>query len=63
MKANWIVMALAALLLIACLSGGPSRRCYDCTSIAVFDSIRPIRVFLLRPLVEATNALAATEGW
>ncbi len=63
MKANWIVLALAVLLLIACLSGGPNRRCYDCTSIPTFDPIRPVRIILLRPVLEATKALAAAEGW
>ncbi len=63
MKANWIVMALAVLLLIVCLAGGLRRRCYDCSPSPMFDPLRPARVLIMRPLYEAAEALAASQGW
>ncbi len=63
MKANWVVMALAVLLLIICLAGGPRQRCYDCPSQPTFDPFRPARVLIMRPLYEAAEALAASQGW
>ncbi len=63
MKATWIVMAVAVLLLIACLAPGPDRRCYDCAAIEPFDPARPVRVMILRPLIEAAEALDRSAGW
>ena len=40
MKATWAVMALAVLILVACLARGPQRRCYDCASVTPFDPTR-----------------------
>ena len=63
MKATWAVMALAVLILIACLAGGPERRCYDCATLTPFDPTRSIRVVIFRPLYEAVTALEATADW
>jgi hypothetical protein len=63
MRATWAVMALAVLILIACLAGGADRRCYDCAAMRPFDPVRSARVIILRPLIEATSALDATADW
>jgi hypothetical protein len=63
MRATWAVMALAVLILIACLAGGPDRRCYDCTAMTPFDPFRPVRAVILRPIHEAVVALEATADW
>jgi hypothetical protein len=63
MKATWAVMALAVLILVACLARGPERRCYDCASMTPFDPTRSIRVVLFQPLYEAATALEATADW
>ena len=63
MKATWAVMALAVLILVACLARGPERRCYDCASITPFDPTRSIRIVLFQPLYEAAAALEATADW
>ncbi len=63
MRATWAVMAVAVLLLIACLVPGPDRRCYDCTAVTVFDPARPVRVVILRPLIEAAAALDRSADW
>ena len=65
MKATWAVMALAVLILIACLAGGPDRRCYDCAAVTPFDPFRPVRAVTLcvRPIHEVVVALEATADW
>ena len=63
MKATWAVMALAVLILIACLAGGPDRRCYDCATVTPFDPFRPVRAVVMRPIHEAVVALGATADW
>ena len=63
MRATWAVMAVAVLLLIACLAGGTDRRCYDCAAARTFDPARSVRVVILRPLLEAAAALDATADW
>ncbi len=63
MKATWAVMALAVLILIACLAGGPDRRCYDCAAVTPFDPFRPVRAVIMRPIHEAVVALEATADW
>ena len=63
MRATWVVMAVAVLLLIACLAGGADRHCYDCAATRPFDPVRSVRVIILRPLLEAASALDATADW
>ena len=63
MKATWAVMALAVLILVACLARGPERRCYDCATMTPFDLTRSIRVVIFRPLYEAAATLEATADW
>ena len=63
MKATWAVMALAVLILVACLARGPERRCYDCATMTPFDPTRSIRVVIFQPLREAGAALEATADW
>jgi len=63
MRATWAVMAVSVLILIACLAGGPDRRCYDCAATWPFDPVRSVRVIILRPLLEAASALDATADW
>jgi hypothetical protein len=56
-------MAVAVLLLIACLAGGTDRHCYDCAATRPFDPTRSVRAVILRPLLEAAAALDATADW
>ena len=63
MKATWAVMALAVLILVACLARGFQRRCYDCATMTPFDPTRSIRVILFQPFYEAATALEGTADW
>ena len=63
MKSTWAVMALAVLILVACLARGPQRQCYDCATVEPLDPTRSIRVILFQPLYEAAAALEATADW
>ena len=63
MKETWAIMALAVLILVACLARGPQRRRYDCATMAPFDPTRSIRVVLFQPFCEAATALEVTADW
>ncbi len=63
MRANWIVLVLALTIVIACLTGGDNRRCYDCAPRVTFQLERSVRSVILRPFEEAAAALDATAGW
>ena len=63
MKANWVVIALALLIVIACVAGGDNKRCYDCASPVSSQLARSVRAVILRPFHEAASALDATADW
>jgi hypothetical protein len=63
MKANWVIIALALLIVIACVAGGDNKRCYDCASPVSSQLARSVRAVILRPFHEAASALDATADW
>ena len=63
MKANWVMIALALLIIIACVVGGDNKHCYDCAPLASFQLARSVRAVILRPFYEASTALDATADW
>ena len=63
MRATWAVMAVAVVLLISCLAGGPDKRCYDCAATRPFDPARSVRIVILKPVFKAAAALDATADW
>ena len=63
MKANWVIIAMALVIIIACVAGGDNKRCYDCAPPASFQFARSVRAVILRPFYEAATALDATADW
>ena len=63
MKANWVIIALALLIVIACVAGGGNSRCYDCASPSSSQWARSVRAVILRPFHEAASALDETADW
>jgi hypothetical protein len=58
---NWLVLAIATLILIAALCG--PKRSFDSAPPAVFDPLRSVRVAVMRPFYEAASALDMTADW